>query len=343
MNNVTPTLDTPAVNPTYLRLLCHTLRNQGVDPEPILLEAGLGPLQALLTRETPVTHRAVNHLIHAALRISGDPALGLHLGMAVQISAHGAMGYALVASSTLRQALEVMVRYAPLRHAAIRFRLRETGQGAAFELIERIDLESGHEFVTTLIFGAVVILLQSVVGNELNQVSVDLPFPEPAWRSEIATMFRGQLRFDSRQLTFYLSHALLDYPCITADPAAFAQATMECERQMAALQGPVDAFAQRVRELLVGRESDYPTIPEAAQFFSMSARTLMRKLDSEGTSFQALLDEARAARARQYLLLTNLTVEEIAHRLGYQNTSNFSKTFRRWFNATPSEFRAAGR
>jgi len=343
VNHVTPTLDTPAVSPTYLRLLCQTLRNLGVDPEPVLQSAGLGPWSALLKREALVTHRQTNFLIREALRASGQPALGLRLGMAVQISAHGALGYAMVASATLRDALEVLVRYAPLRNAAIRFRLYETDNGAVFELIERIDLEDAHDFVTTLIFAALALLIESVAGNRHSGVSADLPFAQPAWHAEIGRVFRGPLRFGSRQLTFHLSRAILEQPCMTADPAAYAQATMECDRQMSAsLDAGSAAIAQRVRELLMGREKDYPTVAQAAGFFNTSPRTLMRKLVSEGTSFQALLDEARSERARHFLLQTNLNVEEIALRLGYQSTSNFSKTFRRWFHATPSEFRAAG-
>jgi AraC-like DNA-binding protein len=340
MNQIAPTLDTPAINPTYLRLLCQTLQNLGVDLEPMLKSAGIEPWSELLRREALVTPREANRLIRAALRASGKPELGILLGSAVQISAHSAMGYALAASATLRQALEVLVRYASLRNAAIRFRLIESEQGAAFSLIERVDLEDGHEFITSLIFAAVVLLIESVVGKMVQSAIVDLPFPEPCWRGAIENIFRGQCRFGQRHLTFYLRHELLEQPCMTSDPAAFTQATMECERQLlASLEYGKSTLSQRVREHLIGIERDYPKIADAAQFFNMSSRTLMRRLFAEGTSFQTLLDEARSERARQYLTETSLAIEEIAYRLGYQNTSNFSKTFRRWFGHTPSEFR----
>ena len=59
----------------------------------------------------------------------------------------------------------------------------------------------------------------------------------------------------------------------------------------------------------------------------------------DGTTFQQLLDAARKQRALWMLVHTAEPVEEIASRLGYVDTSNFSRTVRRWFGATPRELR----
>ncbi len=100
MNDVAPTLDTPAVHPTYLRLLCQTLRSHGVDPEPVIHAVGLGSWAELAARDTHVTQRAVNALVVACERATGRPGLGLALGMAVPASAHGPMGVAAAAAAT---------------------------------------------------------------------------------------------------------------------------------------------------------------------------------------------------------------------------------------------------
>ena len=70
-----------------------------------------------------------------------------------------------------------------------------------------------------------------------------------------------------------------------------------------------------------------------------SARTLIRKLKQEGVSFQQILDEVRMERAAWYLRETPYPIEEIAERLGYADTTNFSRTCRRWFGAKPGEIR----
>jgi AraC-like DNA-binding protein len=68
-------------------------------------------------------------------------------------------------------------------------------------------------------------------------------------------------------------------------------------------------------------------------------RTFIRKLKVEETSYQSLLDEVRKELVVWYLSNGSMTIEQIADQLGYADTSNFSRVFRRWFNQTPSEFR----
>ena len=74
----------------------------------------------------------------------------------------------------------------------------------------------------------------------------------------------------------------------------------------------------------------------------VSERTLMRHLAREGTSFQQLHDSHQQSRALWLLLHTAHSVEEIAARLGYTDTSNFSRTVKRWFGSTPSALRRGG-
>jgi AraC-like DNA-binding protein len=71
----------------------------------------------------------------------------------------------------------------------------------------------------------------------------------------------------------------------------------------------------------------------------VSPRTLMRRLAAEGTSFQALLDTSRKTRALWLLQHSPHSVEDIAAQLGYIDTSNFSRTLRRWYGLTPRALR----
>ena len=179
-----------------------------------------------------------------------------------------------------------------------------------------------------------------MVGRPIDAVTVDMPFAEPPWRGEIDRVFRGRLRFGMQRLVFYLPRNLLDHVCLTADQQAHDKACLECERLLTQAASAT-TMAQRVRELLAGREGHYPKLSAAAAFFSVSTSTLIRRLKEEGSSFQALLDDTRRERAHWYLTHTQLTVEDIAERLGYVDTTNFSRTFRRWYRATPSEVRRA--
>jgi len=340
MNDAAPTLDTPAVHPTYVKLQCIALRNHGVDVDAVLHSVGLGSWEQLAGRVTLVEHRIINRLIQTSLRISGLPSLGLVLGTSMKISAHGPLGYAAMASKDLKQALEVTSRYISLRNAMLRLRIKETDTGGAYELVERIDFAEAREFINVALFASLVSIMEAVTGHALDSVEVDLPFPEPAWRAEVSKIFKGKVRYGAQRLVFYVNHATLAHPCITADLHAYEKACMECERLLS--RGALTGMAQRVRELLTGREGQYPGLDAAAEFFNISSSTLIRKLKKEQTSYQDLLDEIRQERASWYLINTNLPVDEIAARLGFVDTSNFSRTFRRWHGVTPSALRKSG-
>ena len=124
---------------------------------------------------------------------------------------------------------------------------------------------------------------------------------------------------------------------------AWRTAVRECEHALHQMESG-GAMSQRIRNFLLESEGAYPTLEELAGEFAMSRRTLIRKLKAENTSYQELLDEVRQELAAWYLLNTDTPVERVAEKLGYRDTSNFSRTFRRWFGETPRQMRAsAGR
>jgi AraC-like DNA-binding protein len=178
-----------------------------------------------------------------------------------------------------------------------------------------------------------------VLGRVPDAIVVDLPMPEPPWRAQMDRLFHGRVRFGVPRLVIHLSHEVLAQPCISADPAAFEQRCQASERLLSA--GADAGLTGRVRELLRGRESNYPMLTQTARYFSLLARTLIRLLKDEGNAFRQLLGAARQERVHWYLSQTRLAVDEIAARLGYQDASKFSRTYRRWFSIAPSQARAA--
>jgi len=88
--------------------------------------------------------------------------------------------------------------------------------------------------------------------------------------------------------------------------------------------------------LLASGSASQQTI--AAQFH-ISVSSLIRRLRAEGVSYRELVDEVRQSMARDFLVSSNLPVTEIAFTLGFNDASNFTRAFRRWFKAAPSRYR----
>jgi AraC-like DNA-binding protein len=80
----------------------------------------------------------------------------------------------------------------------------------------------------------------------------------------------------------------------------------------------------------------------SAQLFSLHERTMRRRLEADGTTFQQLLNEARFEVAQQLLRETLLAAAEIAAILGYSNPGAFTRAFRGWSGSTPRRWRNSG-
>jgi AraC-like DNA-binding protein len=99
-------------------------------------------------------------------------------------------------------------------------------------------------------------------------------------------------------------------------------------------------FIERVRiaiqQRLTGRR---PTIEDIADALHISSRTLQRRLQDDGSSFQRVLEEARHQLARHYLNNSVLELNEAAYLLGYEDGNSFVRAFRTWEGVPPARWR----
>jgi AraC-like DNA-binding protein len=98
-----------------------------------------------------------------------------------------------------------------------------------------------------------------------------------------------------------------------------------------------------VRGLLQGAGRNLPTLDEVARALHVSSRTLKRKLTEHHTSFSRIVDAHLRGQALLLIDDPRLTIDEIADRLGYSDTANFARAFRRWTGSAPGAFRVQGK
>ncbi len=133
--------------------------------------------------------------------------------------------------------------------------------------------------------------------------------------------------------------AILDQALPTANAIAVAQVTAQLERELAIL-GETEDLLARIRAALVHRNGRYPGLDEVAQKLNMSPRTIRRRMASHGVSFRKILDDVLRREAITLLSGSNLSIEQIAERLGYSDPANFTRAFQRWTLSTPSAYRS---
>ena len=325
------------VPPIYARLLRMLLQHADVDGDRVLAAAGLD-WPTLVTDDKRLGRDTIVRLAEGAMQATRRPWLGLDLGGGAPISAHGALGYAVVTSCDLGEALRTLARYGATRNDTMTSTCVDGADGMTMQALERAELGHVRGFVIDTVLGAVLGMVQTAVGRLPAGLRVDLPLPAPAWRDQYLRFGGVAVVFDRPAFALHVACADLALPCIGADARAHAGACRECEEALAAVADT--GMARRVAGLLAGvNDGRYPRMADIARRCGMSSRTLIRRLHDDGATFHALLDAARRERALWMLLHTGERVEEIAARLGYLDTSNFSRTVRRWFGATPRELR----
>jgi AraC-like DNA-binding protein len=306
----------------------------GVRADVLLEGLGLSP-DALRDPAARVPIAVGVELIERAHRLTGEPALAVYMGMQMRLSSHGFLGFAAMTAGTLREALSLAVRFSATRTTALGLATYVEGDTAALVIEEHESLGGMREFAVLSLIVGLWQIGQALTGQVLDGVA-EVRFPAPAYVASVPYLAHDRIRFGRPANRLVFPATLLDLPFKSADPVAMQLARTQCERELAAL---VDAgFPGRVRAA-VGVDDRVRSVVEVAHQLHVSTRTLKRRLAEHGTTFTEIADDVRRQRALLLLENRELSIGEVASRLGYTEVPNFTRAFRRWTGKTPAAYR----
>jgi AraC-like DNA-binding protein len=326
-----------SVSVTLVRSLVEEIVRVGADAAKALAHAGIdGGL--LDDPDARIELGPYERLQELTLDVTGDPALGLHMGDRASLSAFHVVGFLSIHCKTLRHALEAFVRYRSL--------LSEVGPGSLVEEGDRAiltcDFVRGCPRCSRLCAELVVTGLIRTARRSLGvwqpPLGVELEHPEPEYASEYEAILECPVRFGAPATQIHFSRSLLDAPHIHENTGLFQLLSSRADLSMASLGSPISS---KVGALLVDlvREGERPVMPVVARRLGVSPRTLRRRLQEEGRTFADIADHAMADVARRLLHQPEHTIQEVADRLGFSEPSAFHRAFKRWTGLTPRQFR----
>jgi AraC-like DNA-binding protein len=321
----------------YVRLIAEQLRSGGVSVDAWLEQSGMSEAE-LADPERLLQYSQFRTLVLGALARAREPALGLFVGRRLVASTHGVVGAAAVNSSTVRQALEMVERFARLRSSVITISHDIGKREGRVIFTETIPLGDIQRPLLEAIVLSIKTVLDEITMGACQVHDVAFPFKEPEYAALARDVFGCRVRYGQRWAGFAASPDVLDVPLKLADAAAFEEAALICQRELARIAAQ-ETTSARVRRLLLENQSGFPSLQVAARLFHMTPRTLHRRLVSEGTSFRELLESVRHTLAVEHVKSGRFSLEEIAYRLGYTDLANFRRAFRRWEGLAPSEYR----
>ncbi|MDH4395262.1 MAG: helix-turn-helix domain-containing protein [Limnobacter sp.] len=326
-----------AVHPVYPRLLCAEMTRRGFRRENILQGSALSWAQLHESNQF-LKLQDMAQLTQHCIELTDCPWLGLEVGFKTQAAAHGGLGAAMMASSNLASAILILQKYSQLRQNLATLKIHHTPE-FAIELAEQVDLGASREYLMGQLVAGLEQLFMTITGKELQaHVCIEWPFAKPDWAEQYQRVARTN-SFGHTRLKVTMDAEMALSPSLAADDENLPRLLQECDLQLnRVLSG--GSLSQKIRMQLSQIEGKMPSLENVAEREHLTPRTLMRKLASEGHSFQALLDEVRFERARWLLEHSTTSVEQIACQLGYEDPSNFSRTFKRWAGQTPGQYRS---
>jgi AraC-like DNA-binding protein len=327
----------PAVFPAIQAMqLIELVGRWNVSPEDLLAPVGLSK-EDVSDPAGRLPLPVVEKLISRARALTGEPGLGFYLGLQMRVSSLGYVGFAAMTSATIRDAIEIGVRYTPTRTTALGLRLHTDGPMASIVIEELADLGSARDVILLWLMVGISQIGEMLTGKRLGG-TVDVAAPEPSYFARFSDVVAGRVRFNQPMHQLVFDAATLDLPLVLRDPAALQLARQQCERELNAL-GFSQSLSAGVRRVLLAEDRGFRALEEVARRLGVSTRTLKRKLAGEGTSFSQILDEERRERALLLVHSPELSLEQVAERVGYTDLANFTRAFRRWTGTTPAAFR----
>lgn len=277
-------------------------------------------------------------LCECALQLTGDAQLGIKFGARLDLTSHGILGYALMSSRTVEQALQRLVRYIGLTAPPIHF--EQVMHGSRCLLVCRLEPELvPQQFYLDAVLVAVVVSAHTLLGARVaREAELWFAGPRPPYADQYETLAGVRVSFDRPLNAVTMPRRYLEAPVLSAEPAMAELCRQQCEKLLANMRDR-RGLAGRIREQLLRAPGHFPDIDRIASQYGLSQRTLRRRLDDEGTSYRKLIDEVRLELARTYLSSTALPVGEIAVLLGYDDAANFRRAFKRLQRQSPAEYR----
>lgn len=315
------------------RVLWRILERRGCDPAAVFREQGLDP--GLLTdprARYPSTRIAAAW--ERADALLADPCFGLEAADAWRPSDYHAVGYAMLASRSVRRAIERMVRYFRIINDLAGFEITATPPRLTVTFVP----PAGPALPATLEqarWALILSVCRAIHDGPFDPLEVTLRQQAPACRDRIEACFRCPVRFGAPTGSMAFDRESAERPLVNANRELAAANDRIAVEFLARLQR--DDLLSRVKaEILQHLPSGVPSDEDIAGALYLSTRTLQRKLKDEGTTFSDTVGAVRRELAEAYLADHSLSLTEIGYLLGFGDASSFSRAFKRWTGTPPS-------
>ena len=331
---------TATVRASGLRGYATLVKELGGNPEQLSRDCGIDP-QILDDEDALILYRQLIHLTeHSATELKA-PDFGLRLATTQDIGILGPLAVAIQNSTNVEQAIRCAAGHLFMQSPALVLELDEQGDQTRLRL--HIHLNNmphrGMRQAEDLAIGLVHRILSMLVEDTYELLRVELPHEPLCSPSVYARYFAAPVHFGCRANAVYVSTATIRTQLTGRNSQLHQLAVSFLDVQLPAPDGRVANRVDTAIRRTLGTDSCNRT--SVARAMAIHPRTLQRRLEREGETFDDIRDRIRREKAEYYLRKTNAPLSQVAGIIGYSEQSVFSRSCQRWFGQSPRKFRTA--
>ena len=328
----------PLVRAACLTNYSEVARASGLDPARTLAEAGLHP-GVELEPDLLIPVDRVGRLLQASAHQSGNEAFGLCMAESRRLSNLGAVGMLIRDQPTLRDSLQVLMRYQALLNGSMSMMV-EDHDGLA---VLRQEVQAGRPQQSTrqrieLAIGVMLGLMRQFLGEDWRPRRVCLEHPAPRELGAHQRVLGHALSFNADFNGIVCTQAELDASNSTADPAMVRYAQQLLDAAVKPKQLTLALDVQRTVVLLL--PSGRCSIEQVADRLGLACRTVQRGLAEQGQRYSSLVNDVRRELAMRHVLQSDRPLTEVAALLGFSAPSAFSRWYVAQFGCSATRSRA---
>jgi AraC-like DNA-binding protein len=335
-------LKTEPIIPQYrsmhaTRILVGLAEKNGIAVNGILAKAGLDYADLDNPDKWISFEQELSIYLQIADRIP-DPGFGLLLGQHYNIGHLGKWVMAVNCCTTAIEAFKTAFALIELAPVYFQYILETKGDTVFFRFREIFDPGKYRRFIHEAHTVGIYYICCEIIRERLPLTEARFAYSKPEYADEYKKIFNCPVIFnaDETQVLFAGRYLEKTLPCSNVLTKNLYE--KDCRH----LLQDLDRFSTttgRVKQAMLSYDNAFPGMAEIARRFNMSSQTLGRRLAAEGTDFKSLSRQVREKKAHDLLTTTDLSIEEIAGKLGYSDTANFYRAFKSWTGQTPLNFR----
>ena len=322
---------------SWALLIWKALQAKGCDSHSVFKQADLDPSK-LGDGNARYRLSDMTKLWTAAVEETRDPCFGLEVGKLWTPTTFHALGFAWLASHSLKGALDRLVRYSRIVNNSLCIGLEPHGAYLHLTIDSSEDQREIHDAAHDAGLIAIVVMCRLLVGENFSAVEVQVPHKRTTCTDKLERFIGASIIPDCDNYIILFDRMRAERRLATGNSEL---AKINEEVAMKYLSS-IDrsSILMRTKSILIElMPAGQVTESAIAAEMNMSLRTLQRKLSDEGTSFSEVYKAIRKDMANEYIQDSQMSISEIAYLLGFSEQANFTRAFRRWYGASPSDYR----